>query len=337
MPGIGIIGGRFGGGGGGSTPSLSINVYSDSGHTTPITEADFGETIYIKAVVTGITATDYWLYIDNGIAAKVSDTNATGEFSYTIDLTETLNIAMIAADASNGVADSEPFEFTVIGVYPPNITGNVLWIDGESEDTYDLNGTFVQQLNDLSGLSNHLSAPSVGNQPTYLDVPNGINGFRSTQYSSGKYLRKLGLSLDIISGSSIFIVVNFYASTNGALISTDNTYNGAGGYMGLEQNGLNIRSFASSGGYTSSYPILLNTNYLIEVHRTPTQERLILNGVTLVTRAIGTAGIRSNFWVNTGFSGYASAKWGDIAVFNNPILADELELRNYLMAKWNIV
>ena len=62
---IGITGGRFGGGGT-PVPSVTLGVFSDAGHTTPITQADFGETIYIKAVVTGITATGYWLYIDNG-------------------------------------------------------------------------------------------------------------------------------------------------------------------------------------------------------------------------------------------------------------------------------
>ena len=322
-------------------PTLNVGVFSDSGATTPITSSDYGTTIYIKATATA-TQENFTLFIDNGLQSALPvveiDNSATHVFEYTINITGTLDIYVIASDNTNGIADSEPFEFTVTGIYPPSIAGNVLWVDASFESSYVLNGTFVQQLNDLSGLSNHLSAPSVGNQPAYLDVPNGINGLRSTQYSSGKYLRKLGLSLDIISGSSIFIVVKFYASANGALISTDNTYNGASGYMALEQNGLNIRSFASSGGYTSSYPILLNTNYLIEVHRTPSQERLILNGVTLVTRAIGTAGNRTNFWVNTGFAGQPSATWGDIAVFNTIISpTNETDLRNFLMTKWNIV
>jgi len=316
-------------------------AWVDNGIPTPINSADYGDTISILAETT-TTQENFTLFIDNGldsllpvVAIENSDSHV---FEYTINLTGTLHIYVIASDNTNGIADSEPFEFTVTGVSPPSITGNVLWIDAEVGSTYVLNGGLVQQLNDLSGLSNHLSAPTVGNQPTYLNIPNGINGMRSTQYSSGKYLRKLGLSLDIISGSSIFIVVNFYASANGALISTDNAYNGSGGYMALEQNGLNIRLFANSGGFTSNYPITLDTNYLIEAHRTPTQERLILNGVTLVTRAIGTTGNRTNFWVNTGYAGYPSAKWGDIAVFNTVISpTNETDLRNYLMSKWNIV
>jgi hypothetical protein len=337
MPGIGIIGGRFGGGSSGGG-SLTIGVFSDAGHTTPITQADFGETIYIKAVVTGITATDYWLYIDNGIEAKVSDTNATGEFSYTIDLTGTLSIAMIAADASNGVADSEPFAFTVTGFYPPSVTGNVLWVDGQRLDTYVLNGAFVQQLNDLSGLSNHLSAPTVGDQPTYLDVPNGINNFRSTAFSSGKYLNKLGLALDIITGNSVWMVIEFDTSSNGVIISNADAVGSTNGYYFIQQQALGIRTYQQGAAYSSTYPISLSTRYLLETHRTTTVERFYINGVLKHTRSITNSGSRSNLYVNNGFFGGCGSTIADMAVFNTIISpTNETDLRSYLMTKWNIV
>jgi len=164
MPGIGIIGGRFGGG----SASITVGVFSDAGATIPITSSDFGTTIYIKATATA-TQENFTLFIDNGVDAVVPvteiDSATSYIFDYTINLIGTLDIYVIASDNINGIADSEPFEFTVTSIYPPSISGNVLWVDAALESTYVLNETFVQQLNDLSGLSNHLSAPTVGNQP----------------------------------------------------------------------------------------------------------------------------------------------------------------------------
>ena len=330
------------GGGGGAGATLGIGVYSDAGATIPITSSDFATTIYIKATASA-TQENYTLFIDNGLGSIVPvtaiDASASHTFEYTIDLSGTLSIYVIASDNTNGIADSEPFEFTVTGVYPPSITGNVLWVDASLESTYVLNGTFVQQLNDLSGLSNHLSAPAVGNQPLYLNVPSGINNLRSTQFTSSKYLKATGLALDIITGSSLWAVVKFNTATNGALFSTDTTATGATGYLSFEQQSSgNVRVFSNSGGYSSSYPISLGTNYLFEIHNTPTSQRFYINGVLMFTRTIGTIGNRSNLWVNTGFAGQALATWGDIAVFNTVISpTNETDLRSYLMTKWNIV
>jgi len=328
--------------GGGAGATLGISVYSDAGATIPITSSDFATTIYIKAT-SSATQENYTLFIDNGVDSIVPvtaiDARASHTFEYTIDLSGTLNIYVIASDNTNGIADSEPFEFTVTGVYPPSITGNVLWVDAAIAPTYVLNGSFVQQLNDISGLSNHLSAPAVGNQPLYLNVPNGINSLRSTQFTSGKYLKSTGLALDIITGNSLWAVVKFNTSANGALFSTDTTATGATGYLALEQQSSgNVRVFSNIGGYSSSYPVSLGTNYLFEIHNTPTSQRFYINGVLMFTRAIGTSGNRSNLWVNTGFAGQAFATWGDIAVFNTVISpTNETDLRSYLMTKWNIV
>tara|TARA_R110000803_G_C11960847_1_gene318682 strand:+ start:288 stop:1298 length:1011 start_codon:yes stop_codon:yes gene_type:complete len=335
---IGVGCGSPSGGGGGATPTLSVGVFSDAGHTTPVTTASFGDSIYIKATVAGITATTYYLYIDNGNNSILPVTNGTGEFTYNVNLSVTLSIAMIATDAANGVADSEPFALTVIGVYPPDISGNVLWVDAERASTYSLNGALVAQLNDLSGLSNHLPAPTVGNQPTYLDFPSGINSLRSTQFASGKFLNKLGLSLDIVTGNSIFIVANFTTSTTGGLISNGNSTTDGTSYLNLQQNGLGIRTFNQSVGLSSTHTIALNTNYLFEVHRTPTTERFFINGVLKHSITISTSGGRDNLYLNSAYNAQPSPLTGDIAVFNTVISGtEETDLRSYLMTKWNIV
>ena len=337
MPGIGITGGKFGGGSSGGG-SLTIGVFSDAGHTTPITTGELGVDIYINATVTGITATTYYLYIDNGDNSLVPVTNGTGEFTYNVNLSGTLSIAIIATDATNGVADSEPFTFTATGVFPPGISGNVLWVDAALESTYALNGTLVAQLNDLSGLSNHLSAPAVGNQPTYLDVPSGINSLRSSQFASGKFLNKLGLSLDIVTGNSIFIVANFTTTANGSLISNGDTSVSALSYFHLRKEGLGIRTYSQGTGYSTGHAITLDTNYLFEIHRTPSSERFFINGVLKHTRAMNTSGGRGNLYLNSGYINQPPSITGDVAIFNTVISGtDESNLRSYLMTKWNIV
>ena len=322
-------------------PTLSIGVFSDAGATIPITSALFGTAIYIKSTAS-TTQANYTLFIDNGVDSILPitaiDASASHIFEYTIDLSGTLNIYVIASDNTNGIADSEPFTFTVTGVYPPSITGNVLWIDAALAPTYVLNGSFVQQLNDLSGLSNHLSAPTVGNQPTYLDVPTGINGLRSSQFSSGKYLQKLGLSLDIVTGNSSWIVCKFNSAVTGGILSNANNPADGTPYFFLQQNGLFVRTFSAATGYSASYPIVLGTNYLFEVHRTPTQERFYINGVLQHTITVGVTGNRTNFYLNSSFGGNSTMTSGDVAVYNTVMSGtDEAALRLYLMTKWNIV
>lgn len=326
-------------GGGGAT--LTIGAFSDSGATIPITSADYGTTIYIKATATA-TQENFTLFIDNAVQSLLPvvaiDNSATHVFEYTINLAGTLNIYVIASDNTNGIADSEPFEFTVTGFFPPDITGNVLWVDAKLESTYVLNGTFIQQLNDLSGFSNHLSAPTVGNQPTYLDAPNGINSLRSTQFSSGKYLQRLGFSLDNVSGNSIFLVIKFDTSAVGSILLNGDSTTGTTPYFYLQQNGLNVRSYVNTIGYSADVPITLATNYLIEIHRTPTSEEFLLNGVSKFTRVINDTGNRNNLYVNVGYGTYSLNTTGDRAIYNGVISpTDKTDIRNFLMTKWNIV
>lgn len=326
-------------GGGGAT--LTIGAFSDSGATIPITSANYGETIYIKATATAIQE-NFTLFIDNGVRSLLPvvaiDSSATHIFAYVIELHGDLNIYIISSDNTNGIADSEPFEFTVTGTFPPDITGNVLWVDAKLESTYALGGTFIQQLNDLSGLSNHLSAPTVGNQPTYLDVPNGINGLRSTKFTSGKYLQRLGFSLDNVSGNSIFLVIKFDTSAVGGILLNGDSTTDTTPYFYLQQNGLNVKSFAFPIGYSADIPISLSTNYLIEIHRTTTSEEFLLNGVSKFTRVINNTGNRNNLYVNVGYGTYSLNTTGDRAIYNGVLSpTDKTDIRNFLMTKWNIV
>jgi len=100
--GIGISGPR--GGGGGSTPTLTIGVFSDAGHTTPITNGEGGDTIYILA--TGITATNYvfWAYNPTTEESVVIDDEGTGAVSWVLPYI-TKGDWEIRCDAKNGTSD----------------------------------------------------------------------------------------------------------------------------------------------------------------------------------------------------------------------------------------
>jgi hypothetical protein len=336
MIGVGC-GSPRGGGSGGGGGTLTIGVYSDIGLTNPITSADLGDTVYIKGTVVGITATTYYLYIDNGGVSRVPTTNATGEFSYVVDLFGAIKIAIIATDATNGVADSEPFTLTNSELFPPDIAGCDLWINADRLDTYTFNGVNVSQQDDLSGNSNNISAPASANEPLYLDTGTGLNGLRSVRYEGNEHQIATGLSLDIVIGNSIFIVVEFTASDVGGVIQNGNIPYDGYAYLNIQQQGLFIRTYANSGAYSASYPIVIGVKYLFEIHRTPTDEIFLINGVEQHNRAIGTAGNRNNIYINTGYNSEPSSIIGDIDI-HNALLTNQQksDIRNYLLDKWDI-
>ena len=325
-----------------ATPSagggtLAITVYSDAGHTTSITEIAAGSTVYVKGVASGITATTYYLYIDNGTNAVLPASNGTGEFTYVVSLTGTIDIAIIAVDATNGVADSEPFELTVLGIFPPDIPGCVLWVDAALADTYTLNGADISELDDLSGEVNDLSAPATSNEPLFLDLGDGINSSRSSRFVNGQYMLASGLSLDTVSGSSVYLVVRFNSYANRSLMSNGNTITDGGPYMILAMTGTGVRTYQNGASYSSTYPVDLNKNYIFEIHRTSSSETFLINGVEKHTRSISVTGSKNNTYINQGFGGGTSADWGDIDIHNGILSsANKVVIRDYLIVKWDI-
>jgi hypothetical protein len=105
--GIGISGPR--GGGGGAIPSLSIEVYSDAGFTTPIISDQFGQTVYIKAVSTG-SVTSYLFIARLNDDFYFIDENGTGEVTWSIDVpVGNIEIIVIADDV---IANLVAFEIS---------------------------------------------------------------------------------------------------------------------------------------------------------------------------------------------------------------------------------
>ena len=86
-------------------PTLTIGVFSDAGLTTPITSADYGDTIYIGLTTSITTPTEYRFNVFG--RAWVTTVQAGASLSYTID---TLNDLIIYAEAKDAttVAASIP-------------------------------------------------------------------------------------------------------------------------------------------------------------------------------------------------------------------------------------
>lgn len=314
-------------------PTLTIAVTNADGD--PITMAGFDETITITAT-TDLVADSFYLYIDDGTNALVAIEGVTGEFEWDVSFYGAISIQVVAVNDTLGVAASEPFVLTNSELFPPSISDCVLWINAALESIYSLSGSEVVQQDDLSGLSNDLTS-SVGQRPTYLEEPDGVNGLRGVQYASGKYMMAAGLSLDIVSGNSVFIVVMFKSSVTGDVYSNGNTHNSSQPYTLLKQEGLNVRVYDRVGS-SALYPIALDVPYVFANHRTPTEEVFLINGVVQHTRVTNTNGERGNFYVNSGFFGQTTAIIEDIVIHNRNLSSlEKSAIESYLISKWNIV
>lgn len=93
--------------------TLTIGVYSDAGHTTPITSADFGDTVYIKSTVTGITPTEYRFFVFETASNGVATVQVGNSISYDITSFNDLVIYAEAKDASVAAASVTAFEVTI--------------------------------------------------------------------------------------------------------------------------------------------------------------------------------------------------------------------------------
>jgi hypothetical protein len=82
-----------------TTPTLIIGVFSDAGHTTPITDAPFGATIYLKATATYFTPEGYIFYaVDaNGIIFAIGVEQVGDSTSWIISATGDIQIGCIAS------------------------------------------------------------------------------------------------------------------------------------------------------------------------------------------------------------------------------------------------
>lgn len=67
-----------------SVPSLAVEVYSDAGHTTPVSSFNWGDTVYLKATPTNYTPNNYFFFISDGTRIKPIIQQATGTYTWEV-------------------------------------------------------------------------------------------------------------------------------------------------------------------------------------------------------------------------------------------------------------
>jgi hypothetical protein len=92
--------------------SLSIEVYSDAGYTTPASSFNYGATAYIKLVPTGITPTSYSFFFGNGTKNAPQVTQVGDSLAWVVSLTGSITISATATDGTDATADATPFTLT---------------------------------------------------------------------------------------------------------------------------------------------------------------------------------------------------------------------------------
>jgi hypothetical protein len=93
-------------------PSLSINVYSDAGLTTPITSADYDQQIYIDVTASGIIPTEYVYSIDC-VDETMVEVSASGTLAFTVGTFNDVTIYVQAKDATEAAAAFASFTLTI--------------------------------------------------------------------------------------------------------------------------------------------------------------------------------------------------------------------------------
>ena len=111
-----------------SVPSVVLTVYEDAGFVTPITEAKFGDTVYVKAVASNITPTEYVFSACNTYESKPIYMGANDNTSWVVGLADTLEFEVRTTDGVNTTADT--YSVDVDGF----ITEWTTWLNGSSND-----------------------------------------------------------------------------------------------------------------------------------------------------------------------------------------------------------
>lgn len=93
-------------------PTLEIDFYSDAGLTTPISTAEYGDTVYIDITETGITSTSFVLSFDGDL--DIVKTTASSPYTWVVDSLGVNTVYAQGKDGSGNTAiESNTVTFTV--------------------------------------------------------------------------------------------------------------------------------------------------------------------------------------------------------------------------------
>ena len=321
MPGIGITGVRFGCGSSG-VGSLTIGVFSDAGHTTPVSSGSYGDTIYL--LVTGTGLTDATWYINE------CEVGTGTSYAYNIEWLGTITIDVVATNGSASATDTATFDVSEI------LSDTLILINEQS--TYTLNGTDVSIAENL-GSGVDATQINVSRQPLY--VASGINGLPSVDYSGGS-ADHLFAAGTINAGFSTANVIKLSSTGNGSFYLIGATYNDGNTYAQICSINGGVFYFndrQASNQLTIPITAVNGDEYLIQLVHRSTQIRIRINGfdVYVAKSTLSGANLTVGQFIGNGFYGNLNGLMGENVLINRIISDQEvLAQEKFLKEKWGL-
>jgi len=209
---------RPSGGGGAGGGSISVAAYSDAGFTNPITSADLGDTIYLKATVSGITPTIYRFdFQDENGGVTVIYEGANDNVAWLIPLSTVFGNGQLFAWATDD---------------------GVNWISVEID--FELEGAFYLDLTSVVpkysvSVTRYLKQSFVGNYVVLIRrTDNTQRAFTPTEIIDGTLLAWVG-------GGNGFVVTLYDQSGNGnnrtMSVASEQFYLVIAGVLQVDSNG----------------------------------------------------------------------------------------------------
>jgi len=312
--------GCYGSGGGGGGATLTIEISSDAGHTTPIVTGAVNSTAYIRATPTGITPTSYQFYsIDvNGVMKLIAE-QASADFTWVINSTVAVQRIFVHAtdDDDNWVGVDTSFTVTeIVFTKWTQFNGTNQYVSAAYQSALEF-GTSARtyvidfSVDVVSGLRNLLINFTGSTGIIFLMDGASMRTFINTTSASVD-----SSSLSINTRYQLLVTYNgsgtWYVYMNGTLVGTrsnsDNTNTGLEYTFG--QHPAVGRWFDGNVGRPIMYNVYFDASKVTEIY----------NGGTLVDpRSLSTAASIVEFW---GFG-----NGGD----NSPTIIGQKGVRNVTM------
>ena len=319
MIGVGC-GSPRGGGSGGGVGTLTIGVFSDSGHTIPVSSGVYGDTFYLQVTGTGLTDATWYV---NGCEIGAGLTIA-----YDAEWLGDVEIEVVATNGSSEATDSDTI--TISEILPDTL------IQINESSTYTLNGADVSAAENLGTGVDAVQA-TVSRQPLY--VASGINSLPSVDYSNGSadHLFAAGA---INADCTITMVVEPSSTNQGSLFWIASTYNNGGTFfIGLSiQSGNFVVWDRFIGGGTTPFSITIGQKLIVQLRQAITKLDFIVNGTYYRSINSLDGGDRSTgMFIGGGFHGNFEGEVGHTELVNRAITDQELKAKELnLKAKWGL-
>ncbi|MCX6319450.1 MAG: hypothetical protein NTW29_19390 [Bacteroidetes bacterium] len=219
--------------------------------------------------------------------------------------------------------------------HPGGVPGSVMWLRADSGTSSTVNGTLINQWNDLSGSSNHFTQPTAGSQPVFSTASANLLNFNpSLVFNGGKVMNDAS---GIMAAATKTNAIAFVAAKNTTLTTNQMLVGQGINWHAPYSDGniywdANLRVFAPWGGAVGVTSILTgyNTNTL-----SPNRREIRRDGNTLFADATATSFTATSSSMSLG-SAY-NGQIGELIYFDSYIdAAQRDQIESYLAVKYGI-